>query len=123
MLEQAPCRALAVFHDHSHHVLARFMEPGFRHCFVCVFTDRYWIRIDAQSGMPSIEVVAWEDFDLAAYYRDLDFTVIETKQTGQPPPWPLAVANCVGLVKQVLAINAPLVLTPFQLFKHMGKAK
>lgn len=99
------------------------MEPGFRHCFVCVLEEACWVRVDAQTGVPSIEVVAWDEYDLAAYYREeLEFTVIETMQTGREPPWPLAVANCVGLVKQILAINAPLVLTPFQLFNHIGKA-
>ena len=48
-------------------------------------------------------------------------TQIETEQ-GRPLKTPLIVANCVGLVKAVLCIHAPLAQTPYQLYKFLRKS-
>lgn len=118
-LLQTLMKALVVFHRHGTHMLARWLKRGFKHCFVAVESDGYWIVIDGKDGVPAIDVVAGSDFDLAEFYRSKKYTVIETQQHTSEPSWPLAVDNCVGLVKCVLAIDAPLVFTPYQLFRHL----
>ncbi len=112
--------ALAVFHDHGCHVLDPLLKPGFRHVFCAVQDDNgYWIRFDAKAGIPDIDVVADRDFDLAEFWRGHDMTVVETSR-GTKAPWlPFINANCVGLVKIVLCIRAPWVLTPYQLYKRL----
>ncbi len=103
-----------MFHDHGGHVLDPFLKPGFRHCFVAVESGEYWIRIDAQGGRPVIEVIAASDYDLAAFYREEGYTVIETQQQAGGACLFVA-ANCVGLVKTVLGLRASFVVTPWQL--------
>jgi len=112
-------RALAVFHDHGCHALDRFLRPGFRHCFAVVDAGGTWVRLDAMAGRPVVDVVCASSYDLATFYRQEGFHVIETKQNDQPPAWPWVVANCVGLVKTVLCISAPLAVTPWGLYRHM----
>ncbi len=116
-------KALAVFHDHGNHILDPLLKTGFRHCFAAIASDEVWIRIDGQVGCPVFEVVAPADYDLASFYRAEGYTVIETEQRSTPTRWPLTLTNCVGLVKTVLCINAPLVVTPWRLYRHMTGAR
>lgn len=115
-------KALAIFHGNSDHILARFLKPGFRHCLAAIQNGNYWIMVDGCEGIPVVEVVAPSDFDLAEYFRDKGFTVVETEQ-GEVPRSPFAVANCVGMVCAILCIRAPFVLTPYGLYKHLRKSQ
>jgi hypothetical protein len=110
--------ALVVFHDHSDHPLKRFLKRGFRHCCCALQSGAYWILIDAQAGRPTVEVVAPADFDLAAFYESEGFTVVQTQQRADPSGL-FVVSNCVGLVKTALALTAPLVVTPWQLYRRL----
>lgn len=114
-------RVLAVFHGHGNHVLAPLLRDGFKHVFCALDDGNVWVRVDMMSGVPEIEAVAPSGFDLAAFYRDEGFTVVETEQGTRPPHGPLAALNCVGLTKIVLAIGAPMVLTPWQLFRYLRR--
>lgn len=113
-------KALAVFHGHGDHALSGLLKRGYRHVFAAVQAGDYWVSIDGRMGVPVIEVVAPGDFDLAQFYREEGFTVIETRQQDVPPRSPFAIANCVGMVKAVLCIQSPAV-TPWQLFKYLRK--
>ncbi len=110
-------KAVAVFHDHGDN---RFLKPGYRHCFVAVQSGNAWIRIDTLAGRLVIEVVAPAAYDLAKFYRAEGYTVVETEQRSLSWAWPLALATCVGLVKAVLGLNAPLVVTPYQLYRRIA---
>ena len=68
-----------------------------------------------------VEIVCPAEYDLAGFYRDKGFTVVETEQGGSVPLTPFVPYNCVGLVRSVLAIDAPWVITPWQLYKHLMK--
>jgi hypothetical protein len=116
-------KAIVVFHDHGDHWLDRFLKPGFKHCFVAVEADGHWITLDGRAGLPVVEIVAPADYDLATFYRSRGYAVVETKQRGRVPLMPFVPANCVGLVKGVLAIGAVLVLTPWQLYTHLTRAE
>jgi hypothetical protein len=115
-------RCLVVFHDHGEHCLKALLKPGFRHCFVAVQSDGYWIEIDARDGLPAVKVQCAADYDLAGFYRDNGgFSVIETCQSARPPVGPLSAANCVGMAKAILGLRAPLALTPYQLYRRLSR--
>ena len=78
--------------------------------------------IDGAEGVPLIEVVAPGDYDLATFCRSRGFTVIETTQRAVAPRVPLAVANCVGMVKAVLGVRST-ATTPWRLYKHLRSDK
>ena len=112
--------ALAVFHDHGVHILAPWLKPGFKHVFVALRDGDYWITIDAKAGVPAIEVVAPGDYDLAKFYREQGFAVIETQQGAAASRSPLVLANCVGMARAVLGVSTA-ALTPWQLYKHLRR--
>ena len=115
-------RALVVFHGFGHGLLTRlFGCAGFRHCFVCIAHHGSWLRLDFQDGVPALEVVCADSFDLAAFYRAAGLTVIRTERRNRRPRWPVMLATCVGAVKKVLGADAPFALTPHQLYRHLCK--
>lgn len=113
-------RCLVVFHDHGEHLLDRFLEPGFRHVFIAVQRKTCWVTVDARAGVPVVEVVALADVDLAAFYRNEGYIVVDTEQQLEAPRAPFAFANCVGMVKAVLALRS-LALTPYQLYRRLNR--
>lgn len=116
-------RALVVFHDSFEraHWMSRFMKPGFWHCFVCMERDGLWIKVDGESGLPVVQYLTQsEGFDLAGFYRDQGFTVVETEQRGSAVISPLALRNCVGMVKALLCIRS-FAVTPWGLYRHLTR--
>lgn len=114
-------RALVVFTDDGAHPMARFLKCGFRHCFMAVNDGAFWTVIDAVAGVPFVKVAAASDYDLRAFYECDGKTVLEVSQGTVASLSPFVVANCVGLVKAMLAIRAPLVWSPWQLYRHLEK--
>lgn len=114
-------RALVVFHDHGAHVLSPLLKDGFKHVFCAIDDGAFWTRVDMMAGVPDVEIVAGSDFDLATFYRNEGMTVVETVQRDHPPRTVLALVSCVSLVKSMLAIGAPFVLTPRQLFRYLNR--
>lgn len=114
-------RALVVFCNTADHSLSWLLRPGFRHVFCVIESNGLWLEIDGRCGVPSIRYLSQSDFDLATFYRDQGLTVVETAQGANPSPWPLALANCVGLVKVALCIRSWAV-TPYQLYKHLERS-
>lgn len=118
-------KAIVVFSDNEGgkpHPLDRFLKPGFRHCFVIVQADNDpWIMVDSICGSPYIAICAPKDYALAKFYREEGYTVVETEQKSHSCRLPLAYANCVGVVKHVLGITNPMVLTPHQLYRTLTK--
>lgn len=115
-------KAVVVFTNEGVHWLAPALRPGFRHCAVAVQSGDHWVGIDPRMGTPAITVYAGADFGIAAHFRGLGFAVVETEVNDAESRWPFALANCVGVVKAVLGIEAPSIWTPWQLFKFLTRA-
>jgi hypothetical protein len=114
-------KALVCFHDPAGARLPWLLKRGFRHCFACVLDGEHWLLVDGANGVPLVKLLQQADFDLAQFYREEGYTVVETAQGAQPIRCPFSLANCVGLVKAVLAIRAPFTFTPWQLYRHITR--
>lgn len=112
-------KALVVFHDNSDHPLSWMLEPGFRHVSVVVDDGYCWVLIDPHKGVPVIQVLGLNAIDIAARYRDVGAAVVETETRETKQQFPFALANCVGVVKAVIGLRAPMVWTPHQLYKRL----
>lgn len=113
-------KAVVLFTHQSEHWLAPLLKPGFRHCFIAIRDDKGpWILIDPAMGVPRVSVIGLEDFDVAEFYRGMHMTAVEVDRPCEPPRWPLTLTNCVGMVKAVLGLRAPLVLTPYALYRRL----
>ena len=118
-------RALLVFGDPKEgrrHWLAPLLKHGFGHVSAVVLTGDYWVLLDAQRGVPVVQVVCGADFDIAGHYRSEGYTVVETVQRAVPARAPVMQANCVGLVKALLCIRSA-AQTPWQLYRHIQRSK
>ncbi len=113
-------RALAVFSGEADLVWLRLLRPGFRHCFVALEEDGRWVTIDPLAGYTDIALQPVPaGFDLAGFYRERGFTVVETRRRRRHKPAPLLPATCVELAKRVLGVASWRVLTPRQLHDYL----
>lgn len=115
-------RALVVFHNNGTHPLSFLLKEGFKHVFVVVEVNRYWISVDGKEGVLGIDTVVDTDYDLITFYEDHGFTVVETEQCEAPNLSPLSITSCVGLVKAVLSMRS-MAITPWQLYKHLRRER
>ena len=116
--------ALVVFKDETGHPLNFLLKKGFKHCFICVKSGAYWIEVDIIRNVPHIKVMTGSDYDMQDFYMNQGFIVVKTRQRVSRPSrlnifyGSLMVANCVGLVKTILAVNT-LSWTPYSLYKEL----
>jgi len=116
-------RAIAVFHDKGAGFWPRlFGRPGFRHCFVALNDGRAWLIADPASRGTEISSEVAADYDLAAFYRDQGFTVLDCATAPQAQPYPVWFFTCVEAVKRVLGLRGWWIWTPYQLYRHLEKA-
>ncbi|MBI2235766.1 MAG: hypothetical protein HYU60_02215 [Magnetospirillum sp.] len=115
-------RALVVFVGRADLWWLRLLRPGFRHCFLVLGSPGGWIAIDPMSNLTEVSVLPLEaDCDLAAWYRGQGHVVVEAVPllpARQPAPW--RAYTCVEAVKRILGVDAPFVLTPWQLFRFLS---
>lgn len=88
---------------------------------MCIEHNELWIKVDFRIGIPLIAYMTGNDFDLARFYRDQGFVVVETTQRDTPVTFPLILRDCVGLVKQILCIRG-FALTPYALYRQLRKS-
>jgi hypothetical protein len=118
---RAPKLALVVFVDHGC-VWLRGLKRGFRHCFVALRDGDAWLVCDSLKDRIELLVLPVAvEVDLASFYRAQGHRVL----IGTTPPklrresLVLAPLTCVSVVKRLLGVHAPWVLTPWQLFGHL----
>ena len=101
----------------------RVLRRGFRHVFVALNDGTHWITYDPLSHRTEVAIQpVGAAFDLASYYRRKGLRVIElTPPPVVPRPAPIALCTCVEGAKRVLGIHHPLVLTPWQLYRHLSR--
>ena len=106
----------------------RFLAKGFRHCFALVRSSGRWVLIDPLSHWTDVAALAEaaDGASAADMVRTLEArglaavacAIAEPARRGSP----LAPYTCVEAVKRVLGIRAPLVLTPWQLFRFIDQS-
>lgn len=128
-----PAPALVVFCGDSELPLLRLLRPGFRHVFVLLPTPTEgpepggWISIDPLiDRMELARHPPCPASELADWFRHQGLITLNFFPTLPSPrraiPWapPLAPFTCVEVVKRLLGLRAPWVLTPYQLYRHLG---
>jgi len=113
-------RAVVVFTHQGSSIFDWALHPLFRHCFVVVQDDKGpWILINPENGVPTMSIIGLGDFDVVGFYQKMGLTAVEVQRPCEPPHRPLTLTNCVGMVKAVLGLRAPLVLTPYALYRRL----
>lgn len=114
--------ALVIFSSGNKHPLAWLLSRERRHVWCAVRKDGYWIIYDWSFGIPVISIANGHQ-DLARFYLDAGYEVIETTVGDEPCHGPWICNNCVGHTMVILGIRAHLIFTPYQLWKHLKKEK
>lgn len=113
---------LVVFADRPDSLWLRALAPGFRHCFAALRVPDAWLLLDPLKG--HIELAHLQPpaaFDLPRFYVAQGHRVLRGRQLRSLGhkvrlPRPL---TCVEVVKRVIGVDAPTVLTPRQLHRHL----
>ena len=114
--------ALVVFEDRDDARLLRLLRPGFRHCFCLTGADRRWTLCDPLKSRLALAAVDGVDaLELAGHLdaigrRILHGPVAADAGAGWPDARPI---TCVEIVKRLLGVRAPAVVTPHQLYRHL----
>ena len=115
-------RAWIVFCDNTELAWLRLLRPGFRYCFAVLHDGQRWIAIDPLATRLEVTVPPLEaDFDLPGWFAGRGHTVIAAavrRDSGRPAP--LGPFTCVETCKRLLGLRARFVVTPWQLYRHLG---
>jgi len=120
---EAPDLALVAFSGRAALPWLRVLRPGFRHCFVLVRAGARWAVVDPMSHYTlALPLGDYPLRPLVRALRAVGLTILLVR-----PRVPAAVPQawrpytCVEAVKRVLGLHAPWVLTPWQLFRFLGR--
>ena len=113
-------RALVAFQDQTEAVWLRLLRRGFRHCFCLIGQDTEWILCDPLLGHVSLSQVSGITEAALADVLMSQGMIVLLGDLGDAPGSrrllpSLRPLTCVEVVKRVLQLDAPLVLTPAQL--------
>lgn len=115
-------RALVIFEHRAAALPWRLLRPGFRHCY-CMVGDRLdWMLCDpltSRIGLMSVRGLSEED--LIHVLADQGGTVLcgSLCSTTSSHPLRVRLVSCVEIVKRVLNLDLPRVLTPYQLYRAL----
>lgn len=117
---------LVVFVDNRTRAVLQPLRPGFRHCFAALSIGDRWIACDPLKDRIQLALIPRPaDFDLAAFYAGQGHQVLVGRTGGGPgrPPAMPSLLTCVAIVKRLLGIRAPTVVTPWQLYRHLRRCQ
>jgi hypothetical protein len=121
---QAPKPALVVFVDLNGCTWLHGLRRGFRHCFAVLRDCDAWLACDSLKDRIELFVLpVAADIDLASFYRAQGHRVLigTTQPMSRRRSFSIAPLTCVTVVKRLLGVRAPWVLTPWQLFRHLER--
>jgi hypothetical protein len=116
-------RAWVVFADENKIFWLRWLRPGFRHCFVVLNDGEHWLALEPLHSCLEVTVLpSPPDFNLPVWLRGQGHHVVEAAlQRDMTCMAPIALLNCVEVVKRFLGLRRLFILTPYQLFHHLER--
>jgi hypothetical protein len=120
---------LLIFHDvpERRGFFWRFLKPGFQHVQTWVKFEDLWVQIDGcleAMFVKAFKSPPWElmEEEQLEKYSPTFFARRHGVKLGQlREPFHIGPVTCVDLTKALLGIRAPLVRTPWQLYKYLKK--
>ena len=115
-------KAIVVFHDKVPKPgfwVRLYGRPGFKHCFVALNDGRAWIEIDGCANGTFVEASVAATYDLAAFYRDRGYRVVETRARPDGAVYPWQWFSCVELAKRILGLRGWCIWSPYALYRRL----
>ncbi|OIN86858.1 MAG: hypothetical protein AUJ12_04415 [Alphaproteobacteria bacterium CG1_02_46_17] len=123
MCEVGHNRALVVFSGQTDLWWLRFLKRDFRHCFVVICSQDRWVVIDPMLHFWEVSIpdVSAES-DLAGWFTGQGLKVVETEIISPARRcYPPIFLSCVEVVKRILGVHRPFIITPAQLYRYLQK--
>jgi hypothetical protein len=100
-----------------------WLKGGFRHCFAYQQTENGWVLCDPLGcGLLLRAAPALSAHSLLTSMAALGASMVAVaQQPDRAPMSSMRPATCVEICKRLVGRNAPFVLTPHQLFRHLLK--
>ena len=97
----------------------RYLRRGFQHVYGLQQTKRGWIAYRPFKSFTTIEHV---ETDLWPHeFCDGTVQRVSVLRSDRPPRWHIGPYTCVDQFKHLLGIRAPLVRTPYQLYRYCNE--
>lgn len=113
-------KAWVVFSGEADLAWLKILRPGFRHCFVVINDGHHWITFDPLSNHSEIIVHHLPmDFDVPLWMQRRGYVTVRSDITKRKRPAPWAPFTCVEAVKRILGLHKRLIVTPWQLYRHL----
>lgn len=100
----------------------KILKPGFRHCYALVNDGKKWISIDPLASHTDIEIyhLVSPDYDLPSWLEYQGDKIIYIpprviKKRVAPP----ALFSCVEMMKRLIGLHHPFIITPWQLYQFL----
>ncbi len=118
-------KALIVFSDNSGAWWLKLLKPGYRHCFAMVETDRGILWVDPLSNSLTLKILEGYELNaLVRWYRETGLKVVNVPlETTRRKPFCWAPMTCVEVVKRLVGIRDPFIVTPWQLYRLLNRTK
>jgi len=102
----------------------KILKPNFRHCYALLHDGRYWVSIDPLASHTDIEVhhQLAAHYDLPGWLEYQGHKVLKIDQTfscQKSASFPFF--SCVEVVKRLMGLHHPFIITPWQLYKFLQK--
>jgi hypothetical protein len=113
--------AVVIFTNDNSFAWARWLAPGFRHCFIAIESKATWVILDTLSNRINVWTIPLcPANDLSAWYQRRGYqTIITTQKTPPENAAPWALITCVETIKRLLGIHRATIHTPKQLFNFL----
>lgn len=114
-------RVIVVFEDRAAAAGFRWLRAGFRHCFCLLRRPVGWIVCDPLKSRTHLDVIMpYDEHDLLLNYSQKKLTALVGHCLDAHPKIEfLRPLTCVEIVKRVVGLRAPMVWTPYQLFRAL----
>jgi hypothetical protein len=112
-------RALVVFEHRSSALPLRLLRPGYRHCFCLVRDGTLWSLCDPLKSRIVLRTVSGlSELDLLKQFAAPQYIVLRglVAPDSHGRHARLRAVTCVEVVKRVLNLDLPWVVTPYQLY-------
>ena len=101
---------------------SRFLTPGFGHCYLLMQTGGRWVILNWGVDALRLAVTHMPTYaSLSEFLRPGDTAVRVRAELRERyrAPWVFGPLTCVEMVKAVLGIRSPWILTPHQLYRRV----
>ena len=102
--------------------MTRWLEPGFRHCYAMTNEmNHFWIVVDPASSFTNVYPVMYELYPTPQHFDPEATEFVRYRGTiKKRMRAPVGVYSCVEIVKSLIGVSHPWIITPHQLYRWLN---